>query len=104
MVVLANLVSFSLALLLLCMCHYDESWYSGRHGYGAKLTNIFSTEFTVEIFDRASGNKFRQVYHDNMSRRSVPEIVPHNDSASWTKITFTPGACACFCGCCVDQQ
>jgi DNA gyrase/topoisomerase IV subunit B len=28
----------------------------GRHGYGAKLTNIFSTEFAVDVLD-ANANK-----------------------------------------------
>jgi DNA gyrase/topoisomerase IV subunit B len=26
----------------------------GRHGYGAKLTNIFSTSFTIDIHDKTT--------------------------------------------------
>ena len=33
----------------------------GRNGYGAKLCNIFSTEFTVETACKESGKTFKQV-------------------------------------------
>lgn len=33
----------------------------GRNGYGAKLCNIFSKEFTVETADRNQGVKYKQV-------------------------------------------
>ena len=33
----------------------------GRNGYGAKLCNIFSTEFTVETASSESGKSFKQV-------------------------------------------
>ena len=33
----------------------------GRNGYGAKLCNIFSTEFTVETACKESGKAFKQV-------------------------------------------
>lgn len=46
----------------------------GRNGYGAKLANIFSTEFIVETSDTASGRRFRQVYCNNMAERSQPEV------------------------------
>ena len=35
----------------------------GRNGYGAKLCNIFSTEFTVETASSASGKQFKQVLY-----------------------------------------
>ena len=34
----------------------------GRNGYGAKLCNIFSTEFTVETACKESGKTFKQVH------------------------------------------
>ena len=34
----------------------------GRNGYGAKLANIFSTQFTVETADSSVGLKFKQVF------------------------------------------
>ena len=33
----------------------------GRNGYGAKLTNIFSTEFTVETCDGQRSRRYKQV-------------------------------------------
>ena len=33
----------------------------GRNGYGAKLCNIFSTEFTIETACSESGRMFKQV-------------------------------------------
>jgi DNA topoisomerase II len=76
----------------------------GRNGYGAKLCNIFSTEFTVETADkcvsplrppicmpratmvngsqaatyccRETGLKYKQVFKRNMSHRSEPKIDP----------------------------
>lgn len=38
-----------------------ESVTGGRYGYGAKLTNIFSKEFTVETLDSAAGLSFHKV-------------------------------------------
>ena len=34
----------------------------GRNGYGAKLCNIFSTEFTIETACSESGRMFKQVH------------------------------------------
>jgi DNA topoisomerase II len=47
----------------------------GRHGYGAKLANIFSKEFTVETFDARRQLRYRQTWTDNMTTASPPEIV-----------------------------
>ena len=33
----------------------------GRNGYGAKLANIFSTEFVIETCDGARRRQYRQV-------------------------------------------
>jgi len=60
----------------------------GRNGYGAKLCNIFSTEFIVETADSRSGRKFRQVFSKNMNERSEPRITPSKDD--YTQITFRP--------------
>ena len=45
----------------------------GRNGYGAKLTNIFSTEFIVETVQ--GGQKYRQVFRDNMTVIQAPVIT-----------------------------
>lgn len=49
---------------LLTSSNYDDlekKVTGGRNGYGAKLCNIFSNEFTIETADLASKRKFRQV-------------------------------------------
>jgi DNA topoisomerase-2 len=49
---------------LLTSSNYDDDEKKvtgGRNGYGAKLCNIFSTEFIVETADAKSAQKFKQV-------------------------------------------
>ncbi|KAG5553208.1 hypothetical protein RHGRI_011164 [Rhododendron griersonianum] len=38
----------------------------GRNGYGAKLTNIFSTEFVVEMADGEREKKYKQAIVNNL--------------------------------------
>lgn len=61
----------------------------GRNGLGAKLTNIYSTEFIVELVDKKSGKFFTQTFRNNMSIKETPEIKSSSKS-SYTKITFKP--------------
>ena len=77
---------------LLTSSNYDdeeERVTGGRNGFGAKLTNIFSTEFTVETCDKDSGKKFVQTWNDNMTRFSKPKITKCT-TKEYTKVTFTP--------------
>ncbi|EXX74976.1 DNA topoisomerase 2 [Rhizophagus irregularis DAOM 197198w] len=62
----------------------------GRNGYGAKLTNIFSTEFIVETVDSSAGKKYRQVFKDNMSVKEPPKISSYSKKEEYTMITFKP--------------
>jgi DNA topoisomerase II len=68
----------------------------GRHGYGAKLANIFSHSFEVEIRDVKHKKTYFQKWEDNMSKVSPPVITDlseeevMNKIGSYTKITFTP--------------
>ena len=69
----------------------------GSHGYGAKLTNIFSSHFSVEIVDSDRRSRYHQIWSDNMKDISDPLIVesPLNTKDEWptrssTKITFQP--------------
>lgn len=58
---------------LLTGSNFDDSTArltGGRHGFGAKLTNIFSTEFTVECFDTRRGLRYVQVW----TRARPPEF------------------------------
>lgn len=50
---------------LLTSSNYDDNvkkTTGGRNGYGAKLTNIFSTEFIIETADRKRLKKYKQVH------------------------------------------
>jgi len=46
----------------------------GRNGFGAKLANIFSTEFVVETGDADKKKVYKQHFFDNMSRKNDPVI------------------------------
>jgi hypothetical protein len=69
-------------------------WHSqitgGRNGYGAKLANIFSVEFTVETCDGKRQRRFLQTFTNNMSSKTVPKITACKPSDNWTCITFQP--------------
>ena len=78
---------------LLTGSNYDDNekkLTGGRNGYGAKLCNIFSTEFIVETASTASSKKYKQVFKKNMSIKSDPTITSNSKSEDYTKITFTP--------------
>lgn len=60
----------------------------GRNGYGAKLCNIFSTEFTVETAD--GKHKYKQTWTDNMSKCSKARITDNKKGEQYTKVTFKP--------------
>ena len=61
----------------------------GRNGYGAKLANIFSSEFIVETADADEGKVFKQVFQENMLKVGKPKITT-KATEGWTKITWTP--------------
>ena len=78
---------------LLTSSNYNDSEkkvVGGRNGYGAKLANIFSTEFIVETADGSREKKYRQVFSNNMQDKSKPKITKCKASDNWTCITFTP--------------
>lgn len=65
----------------------------GRNGYGAKLANIFSKQFTVEIIDSKRKVKYLQMWEQNMGVRREPIVTNLNDEEQLfdsTKVTFTP--------------
>jgi DNA topoisomerase-2 len=61
----------------------------GKNGYGAKLTNIFSKEFTVETVDHKRKKKFIQKYENNMKIKNKP-IISDCKMKPYTIITFKP--------------
>ncbi|KAK9283698.1 hypothetical protein L1049_011948 [Liquidambar formosana] len=62
----------------------------GRNGYGAKLTNIFSTEFVIETADGRRQKKYKQVFSNNMGKKSEPTITKCKEGDNWTKVSFKP--------------
>ncbi|CAI0404684.1 unnamed protein product [Linum tenue] len=78
---------------LLTSSNYDDTekkTTGGRNGYGAKLTNIFSTEFVIETADGKRLKKYKQVFSDNMGTKSEPEITKCKAGENWTKVSFKP--------------
>ncbi|RIA90989.1 DNA topoisomerase [Glomus cerebriforme] len=62
----------------------------GRNGYGAKLANIFSTEFIIETADSSSSKKYRQVFKNNMTVTDPPKITSYSKKEEYTMVTFKP--------------
>lgn len=78
---------------LLTSSNYDDDERKvtgGRNGYGAKLANIYSTEFIVETADSASGKMYKQVFSNNMADKGKPKITVNKGKEDWTRITFKP--------------
>ena len=69
----------------------EEKITGGKNGLGAKLTNIFSTKFSVETIDRHRKKKYFQQFENNMSIVGEPVITDISGREEpYTKITFTP--------------
>ena len=62
----------------------------GRNGFGAKLTNIFSSEFIVETNDVTRGLKFRQVFTNNMQAHEEATITKATGKRDFTCVSFKP--------------
>mmetsp|Transcript_15373 Transcript_15373/g.27446 ORF Transcript_15373/g.27446 Transcript_15373/m.27446 type:complete len:1298 (+) Transcript_15373:21-3914(+) len=75
---------------LLTSENYDDSErkiVGGRNGYGAKLTNIFSSRFIVETAGK--GKRYRQQWTSNMSRKTTPNIEDYSGE-DYTSVEFWP--------------
>ncbi|KAF8750223.1 hypothetical protein HU200_012478 [Digitaria exilis] len=68
----------------------EKKTTGGRNGYGAKLTNIFSTEFVIETADGRRLKKYKQVFSENMGKKSEPQITKCKQGDNWTRVTFKP--------------
>lgn len=78
---------------LLSSSNYDDDekkLTGGRNGYGAKLANIYSTEFTVDTADKNSGQKYKQTWTDNMGKCGKAKITKNSRNEEYTKVTFKP--------------
>ncbi|KAM9893871.1 hypothetical protein OXX79_009071, partial [Metschnikowia pulcherrima] len=78
---------------LLTSSNYDDDQkkvVGGRNGFGAKLCNIFSTEFELETADQNTGQLYKQTWTNNMSKVSKPQITKVKNKREYTKVTFKP--------------
>lgn len=62
----------------------------GTYGLGAKLTNIFSTYFKVEVGDPIHHKSFSQTYTNNLSNKTIPIIKDYKDKTGYVRISFKP--------------
>lgn len=77
---------------LLTSTNYDqtaEKLWSGRNGYGAKATNIFSKEFLIETIDHRRRKIYSQRFYENMKNFDKPSIKACQ-KVPYTKISFVP--------------
>jgi len=78
---------------LLTSTNYDDTQkriVGGRNGYGAKLANIYSTEFSIVIKDHEAKQTYTQSWSKNMTVCDPPKIKKHSGATSSVAITFTP--------------
>ena len=79
---------------LLTSSNYDDTEQrvtGGRNGYGAKLANIFSTKFIVEVADAKRKKYFKQVWLNNMEVAETPQVSTLEKGVkSYVKVTFYP--------------
>lgn len=72
----------------------EKKTTGGRNGYGAKLANIFSTEFVIECLDSTNGLKFTQTFRNNMGESGAPSVkkctAAEKKRGDYTKISFSP--------------
>ncbi|KAH7884005.1 DNA topoisomerase [Phlebopus sp. FC_14] len=76
---------------LLSSSNYDDDekkLTGGRNGYGAKLANIYSLQFTIDTADKNTGKKYKQTWSNNMSKVGEAEITKNSRSEEYTKVTF----------------
>lgn len=70
--------------------NYDDSqerMTAGVNGLGAKLCNVFSTVFSVEVGDENNRLQYVQTWQDHMKVRGEPKITPFKGK-SFVKITY----------------
>lgn len=78
---------------LLSSSNYDDDekkLTGGRNGYGAKLANIYSLEFTVDTADKNTGLKYKQTWTNNMNKCGTAKITKNGKGEEYTRVTFKP--------------
>jgi DNA topoisomerase-2 len=77
---------------LLTSTNYDkgeEKIWGGKNGYGSKLTNIFSKEFSIETIDHYTKKIYTQTFSNNMTARTTADVKA-SSKVPYTQISFIP--------------
>ncbi len=78
---------------LLTSSNYDKSEekiVGGKNGYGAKLTNIFSNRFSVEVRNPSQGKFYSQEWTDHMGTVGKPTVQKDKAKTGHVRVTYTP--------------
>lgn len=78
---------------LLTSGNYDkgeEKIVGGKNGYGAKLVNVFSNRFTVEVRSPAQGLSYSQTWRDHMSVCEKPVVKKDKGAKGFVRIEYEP--------------
>jgi DNA gyrase/topoisomerase IV subunit B len=59
----------------------------GRKGFGAKLVNIFSKEFNIDVGDNIRKKRYRQTWRENMEIREDP-IIETYKGPSYVEVSY----------------
>ena len=65
----------------------EKKIVGGKNGYGAKLTNIFSTLFKLETVDHVRKLKYSQEFKNNMKNRGKPKVTKYTNKP-YTKVLW----------------
>ena len=65
----------------------EKRTVGGKNGYGAKIVNIFSTNFDIETVDRITKKKYTQSFKNNMTIVDKP-IIKKCSAKPYTKVTW----------------
>ena len=78
---------------LMSSSSYDKTkkrQFSSRNGFGSKLTNIFSKEFSVTAADPFNGLLYKKTWRENMNQQDNHIITPYEKTAkAFVQISFT---------------
>ena len=78
---------------LLASSNYDDDekrLTGGRNGFGAKLTNTYSHEFTIETANKNTQQKYKQTWTNNVGTCGKAKLTKNSKDEEWTRITFRP--------------
>ncbi|KAB5554648.1 DNA topoisomerase [Coniochaeta sp. 2T2.1] len=67
----------------------EKKTVGGRNGYGAKLCNVFSTEFHLEVQDSSNGKRYKQTWTNNMTKMEKAKVTS-NKTQDFVRVTFKP--------------